>query len=77
MTYGTLGGTVNGINTTFTVPEGSYTSSTIKVYLNGQLVSQGSDITPYGWVETDPSAGTFDFNVAPPTGSHIIAEYEV
>jgi hypothetical protein len=71
-TYGTLAGTVNGSNTVFTVSNGSYATGTLVVELNGQTQTQGSS---YDWVETTPGSGTFTFNVAPPTGSKVLAYY--
>jgi hypothetical protein len=71
-TYGTLAGTVNGSNALFTVSNGSYATGTLVVELNGQTQTQGSS---YDWVETTPGSGTFTFNVAPPTGSKVLAYY--
>jgi hypothetical protein len=71
-TYGTLAGTVNGSNALFTVSNGSYATGTLVVELNGQTQTQGSS---YDWVETTPGSGTFTFNVAPPTGSTVLAYY--
>jgi uncharacterized cupin superfamily protein len=67
--WGTLGGTVNGSNTTFTVSQAEYVSGTLKVFLNGQLTSQ--------WSETTPASGTFDFDEAPLTGEIISVEYQI
>lgn len=71
--YGVLSGVVNGSNTRFTVSLGSYVSGSLKVYLNGQLQTQGSS---EDWVETTPGSGTFDFATAPTTGDVIIANYQ-
>ncbi len=73
-TYGVLGGLVNSSNTLFTVSQGEYISSSLKVYLNGQLQTQGS---AEDWVETSPAAGTFTFSTAPTTGDLITASYLV
>lgn len=72
-TYGALSGTINGSNTTFTVAQGVYASGTLKVYLNGQLQTQG---TSEDWDETTPGSGTFDFNTAPVSGDEITVEYQ-
>jgi hypothetical protein len=72
-TYGVLGGTINGSNTTFTVSEAVYATGTLKVWLNGQLQTQG---TGEDWVETTPASGTFDFDVAPVSGDEIVVEYQ-
>lgn len=72
MTYGTLAGLVNGSNKRYTTSAGSYISGQLEVERNGVGQSQGSDLT---WVETDPSAGTFDFNTAPLSGDHIKVRY--
>lgn len=71
-TYGTLSGSLNGVNKVFTVSNGSYNSGGLAVYLNGQLLSQGTDSD---WTETDASAGTFTFATAPLVGDRIIAVY--
>lgn len=70
-TYGVLAGTINGSNTTFTTST-PYETGTLKVYLNGQLLTQGS---AEDWVETTPGSGTFDFNTAPESGDEITAYY--
>lgn len=71
-TYGILSGSINGSNALFTVSQANYVSSSLKVWLNGQLQTQG---TAEDWVETSPSTGTFTFNTAPLTGDLITAEY--
>jgi hypothetical protein len=72
-TYGALSGTINGSNALFTVSESAYASGTLKVWLNGQLMTQG---TGEDFVETTPASGTFTFNTAPATGSLITVEYQ-
>lgn len=72
-TYGVLGGAVNGSNVTFTVSQGIYRTGTLKVFLNGQLQTQG---TSEDWDETTPASGTFNFNIAPQTGDLITVEYQ-
>jgi hypothetical protein len=71
-TYGILAGARNGANTTFTVSQGAYTTGTLTVYLNGQLLTQGS---AEDWVETTPASGTFDFAVAPEATEEITVVY--
>ena len=71
-TYGVLSGSVNSSNTRYTVSLSAYTSGKLKVWLNGQLQTQGSS---EDWVETTPASGTFDFNTAPATGDIITVEY--
>jgi len=71
-TYGLISGTVNGSNAVFTVSQGSYTSGTLQVYLNGLLQLQGASDD---WQETVPGSGTFTFNTAPTTGDIITAVY--
>lgn len=71
--YGTLSGLVNGSNTVFTVSEGSYVSGSLRVYLNGQLQTQGASSD---WTETSPSAGTFTFITAPFSGDVITVSYQ-
>lgn len=72
-TYGLLSGAVDGVNTTFTVSNGSYTSGTLLVQQNGLTLLQGASDD---WVETTPGSGTFDFNTAPSIGDIITVEYQ-
>lgn len=72
-TYGVLSGLVNSSNKVYTVSLGSYVSGSLRVYLNGQLQTQGS---AEDWVETTPSSGTFTFATAPTTGDIIIVMYQ-
>lgn len=72
-TYGVLSGTINGSNALFTVSQSVYATGTLKVWLNGQLMTQGSG---EDFVETTPASGTFTFNTAPATGSLITVEYQ-
>lgn len=72
--YGNLSGTINGSNTTFTVSQGAYLSGSLEVELQGQGQMQDAS---FDWVETTPASGTFDFVVAPPTGSIIKVRYQV
>ena len=72
-TYGVLAGSVNSSNALFTVSEGIYATGTLKVWLNGQLQTQG---TSEDFVETTPASGTFTFAVAPTTGDLITVEYQ-
>lgn len=72
-TYGVITGTINGSNALFTVSQSVYATGTLKVWLNGQLMTQG---TGEDFVETTPASGTFTFNTAPATGSLITVEYQ-
>ena len=71
-TYGVLAGLVNGSNTVYTVSNSVYITGTLRVYLNGQLQTQGSS---EDWVETSPEAGTFTFITAPLSGDEITVSY--
>jgi Cu/Ag efflux protein CusF len=71
-TYGTLIGSVNDSNTDFMVSLGSYPSGKLKVYLNGQLQTQG---TTEDWTELNAATGTFRFVTAPLSGDLITVEY--
>lgn len=64
--YESLTGTINGSNTTFTVPGGSYVAGKLLVFLNN---------IPYtdGITETTPASGIFDFDTAPQTGDVVTA----
>jgi len=73
-THGALSGTINGSNTTFTVSQAEYISGTLMVWVNGQLLIQG---TSEGWIETTPGSGIFDFNTAPIAGDEISVVYLV
>lgn len=72
-TYGILAGAIDGANRTFTVSQGSYTSGTLKVWLNGQLQTPDGD----DYTELDPATGTFIFVPAriPLVGDVVIVEY--
>ena len=72
-THGVLSGTLDGTNTTFTVSSGAYTTGTLSVYLNGQLLTQGSS---EDWTETTPASGTFDFVTAPQSSDEITVAYQ-
>ena len=72
-TYGVLVGDIDGGNDEYTVSLGSYIVGSLKVYLNGQLQTQGSS---EDWVETTPASGTFTFATAPLTGDEITAIYQ-
>lgn len=72
-TYGILGGSVDGSNTTFTVSLGSYVSGSLEVQLNGQLLTQGS---AEDWEETTPASGTFTLSIAPEIGDILIVKYQ-
>lgn len=71
-TYGILTGARDGNNVEFTVSDDKYTSGTLLVYLNGQLLTQGSDAD---WHEAVPASGTFHFEVAPESTDKITAIY--
>ena len=72
-THGVLAGTINGSNAVFTVSQAAYATGTLKVYLNGQLLTQG---TGEDWTETTPASGTFTFITDPAAGSLISVEYQ-
>ena len=72
-TYGALVGDIDGVNTTFTVSKGQYISGSLQVFLNGQLLIQGSS---EGWVETTPGSGIFDLNDAPVAGDELSTSYQ-
>jgi len=72
-TYGTIAGTINGVNKTFTVSQSAYVTGTLMVFVNGQALQQGvSD----DWQELSPAGGTFDLTVAPVTGDIITVFYQ-
>jgi len=68
--YPTLSGTPNGSNTSYTVPGGSYPAGTGELYINGVLMSKGTD-----WTETTPTSGIFTTTVAWATGTEILFKY--
>lgn len=72
-TYGLLAGSVNSSNTVFTVSQGSYSTGTLVVYVNGQLQTQGAS---NDYQETTPASGTFTFITAPTTGDIVTAQYQ-
>jgi hypothetical protein len=69
--YGVLTGAVDGVNTTYTVSEGEYTSGKLTVYINGKLLIQVTD-----WSQLSPAAGTFTVVTAPFTGDILTAIYQ-
>ena len=71
-TYGVLAGARNGVNVEFTVSQGVYASGSLSVYLNGQLLTQG---TSEDWHEAVPASGTFHFTTAPSATDEITAIY--
>lgn len=73
-TYGVLTGARNGSNTVFTVSQGEYATGTLKVWRNGQLMTQGSS---EDFVETTPGSGTFTLAVAPVSTDEITVEYQL
>lgn len=72
-TYGVLSGLVNGSNTLYGVSQSGYISGSLQVYLNGQLLTQGSS---EDWTETSPATGTFTITTAPFSGDQITAIYQ-
>ena len=72
-TYGVLAGTRNGANAVFTVAQAVYATGTLKVWRNGQLLTQGSG---EDWTETTPASGTFTFIVAPAATDEITVTYQ-
>lgn len=73
-TYGVIAGAVNGTNKLYTVSSGKYNTGSLVVYLNGQMLTQG---TAEDWVETSSAAGTFTMANAPYSGDQITAMYFV
>jgi hypothetical protein len=70
--YGVLGGARNGVNVEYTVSQGAYISGTVKVYLNGQLLTQGS---AEDWHEASAVTGTIHMWVAPEATDEIVVTY--
>lgn len=76
-TYGIVFGTIDGSNATFTVGRRNYLSGSLRVFLNGELLTQG---TSSDWKETLPDIGEFEFvagsePVSSPTLDEITVEY--
>lgn len=71
-TYGVLAGDRNGVNVEFIVSQASYVTGTLSVYLNGQLLTQGS---AEDWHEDDPATGKFHFATAPEASDEITVTY--
>jgi hypothetical protein len=67
---GELTGNIDGINTTFVVPEGEFIAGTARVYRNG-IRQRGVDIT------TTPATGTVVMSYAPDVGDNIIIDYAI
>jgi hypothetical protein len=71
-TFGVLAGARDGNNVEFTVSQAAYVSGTLSVYLNGQLLTQGSS---EDWHEAVPASGTFHFTAAPEATDEITVAY--
>ena len=65
-TDGTLTGTINGVNTIFTLRQAA-SSDTTKIFVNGSRLDLTNDYTLSGT--------TLTFVTAPPTGSNILVDY--
>lgn len=59
-----LSGTIDGVNTTFTVST-AYQPGSLAVFINGLLMRRDLED---GWTETDPATGTLDLKEAPEVG---------
>lgn len=59
-----LSGTIDGVNTTFTVST-AYLPGSVAVFINGLLMREDLDD---GWIETNPATGTIDLKEAPRVG---------
>ena len=70
--YGVLVGDLDGANTDYTVSQGTYETGTLHIYLNGQLLTQGSG---EDWIELVPGSGTFQMNVAPEATDQLTVVY--
>jgi len=64
----TPSGSINGSNQTFTLSATPSPASSLKLYVNGQLMASGGE-------DYTLSGNTITFNTAPPTGSVIRAWY--
>lgn len=71
-TYGILAGALNGINKEFTVSKGEYNTGTLSLYLNGQLLTQGSS---EDWHEDTPASGTIHTDYAPVASDELTVVY--
>lgn len=72
-TFGLLGGTIDGVNTLFTVSQTDYLTGRLVVFLNGQEIAQGTGGNEFQ--EGTPSSGTFNLNTAPEVGDVVSAMY--
>ena len=72
LTGQTPAGLVNGVNTTFVVPGGTYVGGTLEVKING--IDQKRTVH---YTETTPGTGTFTMSDAPLTGDDIMVDYLV
>lgn len=66
--FGTLSGTVNGVNATFTCDQGSYIAGSTFLWANGQPFTD--------YTETTPGSGIITLGVAPPTGTVLTLTYD-
>lgn len=65
---GDIVGAINGVNTTFTLPD-VYVAGSLEILLNGQ--DQNMDDI----IETNPGSKIFDLTFAPKTGMYMKARY--
>jgi hypothetical protein len=64
-------GAVDGVNRDFVAP-GAYEPGTLRALRNGRLLSR--DLAD-GYVEVDPSLGTFRLRIAPRVGDNVFCFY--
>jgi hypothetical protein len=65
-------GTINSVNTTFTVQSAKYAAGSLQVFVNGLLQAPTTHYT-----ESDPATGEFVFTDAPETGDNVLCSYQV
>jgi hypothetical protein len=63
-------GTIDGVNTTFTVSQGEYAGGSLIAFLDGQAM-----VATQGITETTPGSGIFDFSEAPNVGQAVYCTY--
>lgn len=72
-TYGTVTGRIDGSNTKYVVGKRNYKTATLRLYLGGQLQTQGDN---EDWQEFSANTGVVEFTTAPSSPDEVTAIYQ-
>jgi hypothetical protein len=73
--YGVISGALDGINDTFEVSNSYYSTGSLKLYLNGQLLRQSASGEGYDWYEENSGLGIFKLATAPQADDILVVSY--